>query len=453
MSRRSGPKTEEQLRKGLRDAQRRPENKRCADCTERLPQYVIIDYSIFVCTACSGIHREFNHRVKSVSLATFDESEVKAVRKRGNRESNDLYLALYDPQSDVPEPDGNNTQKRREFIRMKYEEKKWYATPADLEAHVAAKVQAEAEKERRRSSRRRSSGARGAKGNVPAVQPMSNVLPGVKVKVQGPTDLLDLLSAPAPAPPPAPVTVPQQQQQQHQQPGYQQPQQPSMAFEQQPHAVFQQSSSSYQPQAAPAQAPAQHDWGAFSGSTGGTPAGTSPFAGFAPATGQAPAPMPQPQAGYGASAAQPAGNVFGFFGGPIPAPQSQQIHPPQQMQQVQQQAQQQLPQQTTVQPGQGGQMPQMNQVPSAGSTSGDPFSFADPFAGGQGTGAAGVGIAVMAANGTASVVPTPAATMPQLSNPFGDDKDGGMGIPPAHPPQQTLEQPAAQIPANPFDIF
>jgi hypothetical protein len=34
--------------------------------------------------ACSGIHREFSHRVKSVSLSTFTLEEVKALKEGGN---------------------------------------------------------------------------------------------------------------------------------------------------------------------------------------------------------------------------------------------------------------------------------------------------------------------------------------------------------------------------------
>lgn len=35
-------------------------------------------------TACSGIHREFSHRVKSISLSTFSLEEVKALKEGGN---------------------------------------------------------------------------------------------------------------------------------------------------------------------------------------------------------------------------------------------------------------------------------------------------------------------------------------------------------------------------------
>lgn len=60
---------------------------------EQLPQWVVTNFNTFVCTACSGIHREFSHRVKSISLASFTEEEVEGVRRGGNLVNNDLYMA------------------------------------------------------------------------------------------------------------------------------------------------------------------------------------------------------------------------------------------------------------------------------------------------------------------------------------------------------------------------
>ncbi|KAK4391630.1 putative ADP-ribosylation factor GTPase-activating protein AGD14 [Sesamum angolense] len=47
------------------------------------PQYVCTNFSTFVCTTCSGIHREFTHRVKSVSMAKFTPQEVSALQGGG----------------------------------------------------------------------------------------------------------------------------------------------------------------------------------------------------------------------------------------------------------------------------------------------------------------------------------------------------------------------------------
>ncbi|KAJ0709972.1 putative Arf GTPase activating protein [Helianthus annuus] len=48
------------------------------------PQYVCTSFWTFVCTTCSGIHREFTHRVKSVSMAKFTTQEVSALQGGGN---------------------------------------------------------------------------------------------------------------------------------------------------------------------------------------------------------------------------------------------------------------------------------------------------------------------------------------------------------------------------------
>ncbi|CAL5387047.1 unnamed protein product [Camellia sinensis] len=51
------------------------------------PQYVCTTFWTFVCTNCSGVHREFSHRVKSVSMAKFNTEEVNALQAGGNEES------------------------------------------------------------------------------------------------------------------------------------------------------------------------------------------------------------------------------------------------------------------------------------------------------------------------------------------------------------------------------
>ncbi|KAF4323743.1 hypothetical protein BBO99_00000833 [Phytophthora kernoviae] len=82
---------EERLIQELRDFQRsNVTNRRCFDCNEMMPQYVCLDFNTFVCTACSGIHREFAHRVKSISMSKFTESEVKNMVKFGGNEVNTL---------------------------------------------------------------------------------------------------------------------------------------------------------------------------------------------------------------------------------------------------------------------------------------------------------------------------------------------------------------------------
>lgn len=68
----------------LRKLSRLPPNKTCADCPERLPQYVNSTHQTFVCTTCSGVHRSFSHRVKGVSMCEFTLDEVKQMKGAGN---------------------------------------------------------------------------------------------------------------------------------------------------------------------------------------------------------------------------------------------------------------------------------------------------------------------------------------------------------------------------------
>ena len=46
--------------------------------------YVVLDFGVFVCAACSGIHREMSHKVKGIGMSNFVEKDVEIVSKWGN---------------------------------------------------------------------------------------------------------------------------------------------------------------------------------------------------------------------------------------------------------------------------------------------------------------------------------------------------------------------------------
>lgn len=112
-----------------------PENKRCADCTAKGPVYANTTFNTFICTSCSGIHREFNHRVKSISMASFKPEEMKGLLEGGNAIAREKWLAKWKP-SDFPEPDPGDPDKLRQFIRMKYIDKKWVAHDSPKEQTI-----------------------------------------------------------------------------------------------------------------------------------------------------------------------------------------------------------------------------------------------------------------------------------------------------------------------------
>jgi hypothetical protein len=43
-----------------------------------------MDFGIFVCSACSGIHRELNHKVKGIGMSNFNDKEIEILTKNGN---------------------------------------------------------------------------------------------------------------------------------------------------------------------------------------------------------------------------------------------------------------------------------------------------------------------------------------------------------------------------------
>ncbi|KAH0626037.1 hypothetical protein JD844_000736 [Phrynosoma platyrhinos] len=97
-----------------------PASRLCFECGQRGVTYVDITIGSFVCTACSGALRGLNppHRVKSISMTTFTESE--ACRK--------IWLGTFDSRTSLL-PDSQDPQKVKEFLQEKYEKKKWYVSP------------------------------------------------------------------------------------------------------------------------------------------------------------------------------------------------------------------------------------------------------------------------------------------------------------------------------------
>ncbi|XP_043697302.1 probable ADP-ribosylation factor GTPase-activating protein AGD14 isoform X4 [Telopea speciosissima] len=115
----SSKKVEERNEKIIRGLMKLPPNRRCINCNSLGPQYVCTNFWTFVCITCSGIHREFTHRVKSVSMATFTSQEVESLQEGGNQRAREIYLKDWDLQRQRL-PDSSNVDKIREFIKNVY---------------------------------------------------------------------------------------------------------------------------------------------------------------------------------------------------------------------------------------------------------------------------------------------------------------------------------------------
>ncbi|KAI3446979.1 hypothetical protein Pfo_003644 [Paulownia fortunei] len=131
-------KEDEKNERIIRNLLKLPENRRCINCNSLGPQYVCTNFSTFVCTTCSGIHREFTHRVKSVSMAKFTPQEVSALQGGGNASAREIYLKEWDPQRNSL-PDGSNIERLRDFIKHVYVDRR-YTGERNLEKPLRAKM-------------------------------------------------------------------------------------------------------------------------------------------------------------------------------------------------------------------------------------------------------------------------------------------------------------------------
>ncbi|XP_057968114.1 probable ADP-ribosylation factor GTPase-activating protein AGD14 [Malania oleifera] len=141
-------KEDEKNERIIRGLLKLPENRRCINCNSLGPQYVCTNFWTFVCTTCSGIHREFTHRVKSVSMAKFTTQEVSALQGGGNARAREIYFKELDSQRHSS-PDSSNVDRLRDFIKHVYVDKR-YTGERNLDKPPRAKMGEKEDYENRR---------------------------------------------------------------------------------------------------------------------------------------------------------------------------------------------------------------------------------------------------------------------------------------------------------------
>jgi len=131
----------------IKEIRKEEANKVCFNCKEKGPAYLNTTHYTFVCTQCAGIHREFNHRVKSVTVSTFSDDEVAhLVNEGGNAAASKSWLAKWDPKRD-PVPDSSDKTKMKEFISRIFVTKEFMKTDKDKDKKKKKQSDDESEEE------------------------------------------------------------------------------------------------------------------------------------------------------------------------------------------------------------------------------------------------------------------------------------------------------------------
>ena len=187
-------------------------------CIPKLPTFVNQTHGTFVCMACSGVHREFNHRIKGIGHSSFSADEVAGLSEAGNAAVNAMFMAGYSSSGERLRPPENNHDQQllRVWIRRKYVDKAWYKSQEGDKGEAATAPaggggSASAAPQRQH----RGHGTQATRVKIPPAKP-APAKPAVSAAA--PMDLLGFDCAPPPAPaPPAPAAAvsaqPQRQQQ------------------------------------------------------------------------------------------------------------------------------------------------------------------------------------------------------------------------------------------------
>jgi len=132
---------------------KKSENTECADCKNKNPTWVSIDFGVFVCLRCSGLHRQLGPsitRVRSCKLDySFKMDQLDILINVGNQSANDYYE--FNMPNYAKKPSMHSTMDECwKFVNEKYVRKMY--TPQNERGPVQNHLEAKANKTNNQNS-------------------------------------------------------------------------------------------------------------------------------------------------------------------------------------------------------------------------------------------------------------------------------------------------------------
>ncbi|CAM8954865.1 unnamed protein product [Rhodiola kirilowii] len=125
----------EDPRKRLEVLLKQSGNDVCADCASPDPKWVSINFGVFICIKCSGVHRSLGvhiTKVFSVNLDEWTDEQVDfLIHSGGNNAVNEKYEAFVPEKFNKPDSE-SSIEYRSDFIRRKYELQQFSSYSADV---------------------------------------------------------------------------------------------------------------------------------------------------------------------------------------------------------------------------------------------------------------------------------------------------------------------------------
>jgi len=90
-----------------------PENQSCADCGAKDIRWADVNFGVFLCPECSGIHRRIGHicKVKALNFGKWEPPSIEIMIKEGNARANQKLESRIGSHLKKPTPQDNHTIK------------------------------------------------------------------------------------------------------------------------------------------------------------------------------------------------------------------------------------------------------------------------------------------------------------------------------------------------------